>query len=244
MNDKLWEEYQKHLDLNIGELNIKYELTKEHVNVNDLNRTWALINHALIKAAYKKIPSEIKKKTNKSNRPKLLLNTLSLAKYLIRVVLKINKILKGKSELEIIDWIKIKEKIIKIKEKHNLEFDEEELGNPTNTTDLRTIKTKLLELNKILRTKYKIEESIYIEQQIKECSDKRCEYIVEKQSKMIDSLLEREKKSITLDRCIVKDSNNEEILLMEKDEVLKAVKDHFMRISNTDNTPNANLKRK
>ena len=39
MNDKLWEEYQKHLDLNIGELNIKYELTKEHVNVNDLNRT-------------------------------------------------------------------------------------------------------------------------------------------------------------------------------------------------------------
>jgi len=39
MNNKLWEEYQKHLDLNIGELNIKYELTKEHVNVNDLNRT-------------------------------------------------------------------------------------------------------------------------------------------------------------------------------------------------------------
>jgi hypothetical protein len=60
---------------------------------------------------------------------------------------------------------------------------------------------------------------------------------------MIDSLLEREKKSITLNRCIVKDSNNEEILLMEKDEVLKAVKDHFMRISNTDNTPNANLER-
>ena len=82
------------------------------------------------------------------------------------------------------------------------------------------LKTKLLELNKILRTKYKIEESIYTEQQIKECSDKRCEYIVEDQSKMIDSLLEREKKSITLDRCIIKDNNNEEILLMEKDEVL------------------------
>ena len=56
-----------------------------------------------MKAAYKKIPSELKKKHNKSNRPKLLLNTLSLAKYVVRVILKINRMLRGKEEYEVID---------------------------------------------------------------------------------------------------------------------------------------------
>jgi len=44
MNDQLWEEYQKHLDLNIGELNINYELFKHHRGIKDLNKTWTLIN--------------------------------------------------------------------------------------------------------------------------------------------------------------------------------------------------------
>jgi len=47
MNDQLWEEYQKHLDLNIGELNINYELSKHHRGIEDLNKIWALINHAI-----------------------------------------------------------------------------------------------------------------------------------------------------------------------------------------------------
>jgi len=196
-----------------------------------------------MKAAYKKIPSELKKKHNKSNRLKLLLNTLSLAKYVVRVILKINRMLRGKEEYELIDWIKIREKINKIKEKHNIVFDEEELGAPENRTDLIKIKKKLLNLNKLLRTKYKVEETIYIDQQIRECAEKRCEYIMDEQSKMIDSLLERENKTITLDRCIINDNNGDEILLMEKDDVLKAVKDHFNKVSNMTKNPSLNRKR-
>ena len=243
MNKELWENYQKQLDLNLGELNINYELSKNHKEKKDLNRTWALLNQVIMKAAYKKIPSETKKKLNKSGRPKLLLNTLSLAKYIIRVVLKINKMLKGNISFDTIDWIKIKEKIINIKKKHELNFDEEDIGRPLNRLDLIGIKKKLLELNKLLRTKYKVEETIYTEQQIKECSEKRCEYIMDEQSKMIDSLLEREKRVITLDRCIVKNNNGEETLLMEKDEVLKAVKDHFNKISNMTKHPKNNLEK-
>src|SRR5204862_7964768 len=114
---------------------------------------------------------------------------------------------------EIIDSIKIKEKISKNKEKHNIEFDEEELGVPVDRTDLFKIKKKLLNLNKLLRTKYKVEETIHIDQQIRECAEKRCEYIIEEQSKMIDSLLARENRTITLDRCIINDNNGDEILL-------------------------------
>src|SRR5205814_2183300 len=99
--------FQKQLDLNIGELHINYELSKNHREIKDLNRIWLLILQILMKAAYKKILSELKKKHNKSNRLKLLLNTLSLAKYVVRVILKINRILKGKDEYEVIDWIKI-----------------------------------------------------------------------------------------------------------------------------------------
>ena len=113
------------------------------------------------------------------------------------------------------------------------------MGVPVNRTDLIKIKKKLLNLNKLLRTKYKVEETIYIDQQIKECAEKRCEYIMDEQSKMIDSLLERENKTITLDRCIINDNNRDEILLMEKDDVLKAVKDHFNRVSNL--TKNSSL---
>ena len=55
---------------------------------------------------------------------------------------------------------------------------------------------------------------------------------------MINSLLERENKTITLDRYIINDSNGDEILLMEKDNVLKAVKDHFNKVSNMTKNPN------
>ena len=105
------------------------------------------------------------------------------------------------------------------------------------------IKKKLLELNKLLRTKYKIEEMAHTEQQIKECAEKRCEYILNEQSKMIDGILEREKKIINLDRCIIKDDNGDEILLMEKEDVLKAVKDHFNKISNMTKHPKSNLEK-
>src|SRR5438045_2849588 len=106
-----------------------------------------------MKAAYKKIPSETKKKLNKSGRPKLLLNTLSLAKYIIRVVLKINKMLKKNISFNTIDWIKIKEKIINIKKKHELNFDEESIGRPLNKLDLIGIKKKLQEINKERKNK-------------------------------------------------------------------------------------------
>src|SRR3990170_4458615 len=39
MDENLWEKYCKQLDLNIGELNIKYELTKQHNDAHDLNRS-------------------------------------------------------------------------------------------------------------------------------------------------------------------------------------------------------------
>src|SRR5215204_1365892 len=39
MNEQLWEKYQKQLDLNIRELNIRYELRKIHYNTSDLNKT-------------------------------------------------------------------------------------------------------------------------------------------------------------------------------------------------------------
>ena len=47
---------------------------------------------------------------------------------------------------------------------------------------------------------------------------------MDEQSKMIDSLLERENKTITLDRCIINDNNGDKILLMKKDDVLKRLK--------------------
>ena len=63
---------------------------------------------------------------------------------------------------------------------------------------------------------------------------------MDEQSKMIDSLLERENKTITLDRCIINDNNGNKILLMEKDDVLKTVKDHFNRVSNLTKNPSLN----
>ena len=131
----------------------------------------------------------------------------------------------------------------KIKKKHDLNFNEECLTKPTNQQEFKEIKKKLLELNKLLRTKYKIEEVIHTEQQIKECSERRCKYIGEEQSKIIDSILEREKKVITLDRCIIKDTSGDEILITEKKEVLKAVKDHFNKLSNTATKPTTQLER-
>ena len=66
-------------------------------------------------------------------------------------------------------------------------------------------------------------------------------YLVKEQGEMIDSILQRDKKSINLNRCIITNNEGEEILLLERDEVLKAVKDHFNKVSNMTKEPNATL---
>ena len=49
-----------------------------------------------------------------------------------------------------------------------------------------------------------------MDQQIRECAEKRCEYIMDEQSKMIDSLLERENKRRIFNFDLINDQLQEE----------------------------------
>ena len=91
MTDEMWKSYEDTINTYIGQQNVKDRWRIQQKNDIWLNQTWQLINDIIIKAANKKIPYEIKKKGNKSNRPRHITNTLKIVKALSKLHYKIRK---------------------------------------------------------------------------------------------------------------------------------------------------------
>ncbi|CAB4491897.1 unnamed protein product [Rhizophagus irregularis] len=74
------------------------------------------------------------------------------------------------------------------------------------------------------------------EEKIKLAIDQRCEDLLENQKRMINSVMEREIKSIVLDRVLIKE-NNEDKLITDEEKIKDIVNDHFQNIAGSTNQP-------
>ncbi|CAJ0646228.1 80_t:CDS:2, partial [Entrophospora sp. SA101] len=93
----------------------------------------------------------------------------------------------------------------------------------------------LISIFNTIKSHKKIEDKIEIEKQIKFFTKKRCEHYTSNQKVMINSILECEKQSIRINRCVINKDGEDEILLLP-DDVKKATKNHFSSISNNNHT--------
>ncbi|CAJ0648412.1 3396_t:CDS:2, partial [Entrophospora sp. SA101] len=180
-----------------------------------LNRSWTILQQIIIQTADKEIPFDKISRKDNNKRSK---DTLILHKSLKSFGRLLQQFLQIKNLVNINQcntmWNDIKKNITKITQ--NLEIPLENL--PDTLYD-----------NK------KIEDKIEIEKQIKFFTEKRCEHYTSNRKVMIDSILEREKQSIRINRCVINKDGEDEILLLP-DDVKKATKNHFSSISNNNHT--------
>ena len=69
---------------------------------------------------------------------------------------------------------------------------------------------------------------------------KRCQDYSDSPSSMINSLLEKKKRVINLDRIIIRDNNNNEILINDSEQVKTETIKHFQTIANSTHHPISN----
>jgi hypothetical protein len=84
---------------------------------------------------------------------------------------------------------------------------------------------------------YKIELSKSKEQKINEAIDRICADLLNNQKRMIDNIIDREIKTIVLDRVLITDENtNEQILITNPEQVKKETNKHFQMVVSSINT--------
>ncbi|UZO25976.1 uncharacterized protein OCT59_018229 [Rhizophagus irregularis] len=93
---------------------------------------------------------------------------------------------------------------------------------------------KLKKLNNLLIIQYKAELIQYRDIQMKDYIQERCDDLMNNKKKMINSFMNREIKSIVIDRIIVTE-NNDDVLITDPQSIKKEVNNHFQHIAGSTN---------
>src|SRR5436190_14175659 len=168
-------------------------------------------------------------KSEVSNRPKLSSDTYKLNKWLMRIVkaAKKNRLYEIKDENREFFIEKLKNTV----EKYNIKkVDVDLIKNSLDNNDKDIILKELKDLCNIVIVKLKVENKLFVLDQIEKSVEKRIEYMDENKKKMLNSCLEKENRTININRLLIKKENNIELIL-DKDEILKETNKHFKGIS-------------
>ena len=227
MTDELWAKFRTRLD----ELADKYcgfdnIFMVPNKNQNWVNNTWDKLENILKTTMDEIIPIKSIVKSDQPRRPKLKSETFKTYKWCLRIIRSINR-----DELENMTIGK-KHKFI-----DNLQYiiqkykwNSISVYNITNglfSNNKDVLLSQLKELSQLIKTKLDVEDRQFIIDQIKNSINKRLERLNTHKKLMLNSILEREHRRINIDRIIVKNSNNEEELLLEETDILRETAKHF-----------------
>ncbi|CAB4405836.1 unnamed protein product [Rhizophagus irregularis] len=118
-------------------------------------------------------------------------------------------------------------------------MDKVKLASTVLTNDITLINIvlyleELKKLNDLLIIQYKAELIQYKDIQMKDYIQERCDDLMNNKKKMINSFMNREIKSIVIDRVIVTE-NNDDILKTDPQSIKKEVNNHFQHIAGSTN---------
>ena len=140
-----------------------------------------------------------------------------------------NKKLKQKSYPDDSTWDTCLDTIKFVAANHSYELSD--LAMSLNGLNIVETKKHLHRFIQTLMNKAKIEIKLDNHERMKRFIQKRCKDFTESPGDMISSLLERKKWVINLDRVIVKDANNNDLLVNDSFNVKKETINHFQNIA-------------
>ncbi|PKK55293.1 hypothetical protein RhiirC2_802802 [Rhizophagus irregularis] len=91
---------------------------------------------------------------------------------------------------------------------------------------IREFKELIVDLLKITQIKYVEEDDIYKDEQIKFFVEKRCEELKDNKKHMLDSILNRKRKKLVLDKVLI-EKNGSKYLCSTDQEITDAMVDHY-----------------
>lgn len=131
-------------------------------------------------------------------------------------------------------WKNIYKTIVKIGLQHAINTSS--FHQHIDITTIRDFKQSLKSIYKLLYKLTKVEEEKIIHNKIRYHTEKRCIDFQDNPSRMINSILDHNKKKIVIDRLFVTDNNINKIIL-DPEEIKNKVNDHFQNVAVPDSTP-------
>ena len=226
-----WVYFREVLNNKLTASNLNNEFTSEYKDQRWINRVWNTIEKIIKDSMNETIPTKEVVKSDKSNRPKLMTDTTKANKLLMRISVvtrknQLYKITSNKKNLFI-------EKIKKVIEKYKIDkINISRLTKDLYDNNHESISEHLKKIKHILTAKMVIENKLFVLKQIEDSVNRRIEFMENDKKRMLNSILEREIKSINIERLLIKKNDTIQLILDEK-EVLEETNKHFKGITDT-----------
>jgi exonuclease III/ribonuclease HI len=229
MNDKLWSEYGEETDNYMVKHHDAFA-ANSYISSRRMNTMWDSIRTGILAAADLVIPHSFAPGKEKTLKPKSLVSINHHLRFLSQIILKITtkKFLEGRS-ISHFTWhnFYLNKVLVLCKD---LVIDSQNLDTLDFIDDFIHVRNIVRGLFRSTYVLCKIEEDKYKSESMKNYVEKRCDDLLSNQKSMITSILERKKKSIVLDRVIVKRGNIIE-LITDPDLVNKETILHFQTVA-------------
>ncbi|CAB5154977.1 unnamed protein product [Rhizophagus irregularis] len=225
VTDDHWLQFNEEIENNNGKLDLENLPQKQKT----LNKVWNLIRDTFL-VTMKNLPMK-KQNPNREDLPETVL-------YYKAYLRKLSKILLNITEKQIVrNGLANEEKKRKfIKDNLNIItplLNEFPIGNnskPLIYISLVEFKQLVKDLFRLVQAKYIEEDQIYKQEKIKFYVERRLEDLQNNKSRMIDSILERKRKTIILDRLLIERDGVQSLCLDDK-EIVKEAENHYQNVA-------------
>ena len=221
ITDQQWDAFSKKTDNLLNACHLKNMTPSRLTSIHNVNFYWNHLQNCIIKAAESTLPHKWSANHTQDLRPKALKDDY-------RQLFNLQKL--HRISLQCINrgtvkdsWLNIYNKVKKFASTYDTSF--ENLHTISTNVIIETL-PKIKSLLDLVSTALKIKEDEYKTKMIKEALNQRCENFQSNQSRMIDSILERKRQTIILDRCLDNSLSNSGLLTSEED-VKKETARHF-----------------
>ena len=197
-------------------------------NKNNLNVLWTKIKELLITTVNHFIPCIYRSSEASHPKPKTLTSCYTALKKLNNILLRFRtKYLSRSLWPDDQQWTLIKDTLHLILSEHHL--DPVDFPPILQLDNVKQVKKQLLTIYKEVYLKARLEQRIIEQKQIQHHIQLRCTNYDEDLTKMIDSILNRAKQTIVLDRIIVKDPVHGQILITDPKHIQTYAVQHFQQ---------------
>ena len=197
-------------------------------NRSHLNLLWTKLKELLITTANKNVPCSYRSSEDYLPKPKSITSCYSALKKLNGILLLFRtKYLSRSLWPDVQNWARHEDTIQQIITEHHLN----PVTFPGILTDanVRLVKRQLIVIYKLVYHKARLEQRLLEQKQIQHHIQLRCNNYDEDLTKMIDSILSREKRSIILDRLLYKDLVHGNFLITDAKTIQQHAIKHFQQ---------------
>lgn len=226
MDKNKWKLYEEATD-NIVD---KFKLDEMNIiNKQGLNYFWNILSDQIYLAAISNIDNHMTaaERTSKNDLPKEIIDIRQDIKLTNKILMKLRNKYPEQKDIfwtqEI--WSKCVNRLNCLLESYQQSVTP--LPDMIIAENIPVYRKTIKELNKLLRLKYDLEYKKYQDKCIKEFVRKRCEDLKDNKKHMIDSLTDRKRRRIVIDRVIDKDNDGNDTLLIDPELIKEKTRSHF-----------------